>query len=153
VLDQLVGREDDGAGAVAPWAAERQDDVAAGQDLERALRNGWPQNVAGQAFEAAQVAGRNALRRIASFYMIEHMKQLLVQVDEDTFRKLEQIAPAHSRRRSAFIRTAIQNAIGAEQERATAEAYRKTPDAAEDAWFDPRVWEPKAPGSRGRTRR
>lgn len=58
LLDQLVGREDDGAGAVAPWAAESQDDFAAGQDLERAWRNGWPQDVAGQAFEAAQVAGR-----------------------------------------------------------------------------------------------
>jgi predicted transcriptional regulator len=85
--------------------------------------------------------------------MIEHMKQLLVEVDDDTFRRLEQIAPARSRRRSAFIRTAIQKAIGEEQERATAEAYGKMPDTADDAWFDPRVWEPPAPASRGRRRR
>jgi len=42
-------REDDGAGAVAPWAAERQDNVAVRQDLERALRDRRPQDVAGQA--------------------------------------------------------------------------------------------------------
>lgn len=81
------------------------------------------------------------------------MKQLLIEVDEETFTKLEEIAPARSRRRSAFIRTAIQKAIGEEQERATAEAYRRIPDSADDAWFDPRVWEPKTPASRGRRRR
>jgi predicted transcriptional regulator len=71
------------------------------------------------------------------------MKQLLVEIDEGTFHELERIAPARSRRRSAFIRAAIQKAICEEQERNTAEAYRKTPDSADDAWFDPRVWEPK----------
>ena len=81
------------------------------------------------------------------------MKQLLVEIDEGTFAKLEQIAPARSRRRSAFIRAAIQKAICEAEERATAEAYRKIPDSADDAWFDPRVWEPKAPVSRGRKRR
>jgi len=81
------------------------------------------------------------------------MKQLLVEVEDDTFRKLEQIAPARSRRRSAFIRTAIQKAIGEEQERATADAYRQMPDGADDTWFDPRVWEPKPPASGGRRRR
>jgi len=72
------------------------------------------------------------------------MKQLLVEIDEDTFKKLEQIAPARSRRRSAFIRAAIQKAILEDLERATAEAYRRVPDSAADAWFDPRVWEPLA---------
>jgi predicted transcriptional regulator len=81
------------------------------------------------------------------------MKQLLIEIDEEMFAKLEQIAPARSRRRSAFIRTAIQKAIGDVQERATAEAYRRIPDSADDAWFDPRVWEPKPPGYRGRKRR
>jgi predicted transcriptional regulator len=81
------------------------------------------------------------------------MKQLLIEVDDETFARLEQIAPARSRRRSAFIRTAIQKAIGDVQERATAEAYRRVPDSADDAWFDPRVWEPKAPSYRGRRKR
>ena len=48
------------------------------------------------------------------------MKQLLVEVDEETFKMLAQIAPARSRRRSAFIRAAIQKAILENQERATA---------------------------------
>jgi len=93
------------------------------------------------------------LCRADRFPISESMKQLLVEIDEDTFRKLEQIAPARSRRRSAFIRAAIQKAICEEQERATAEAYRKVPDNADDVWFDPRVWEPKPPVYRGRRRR
>lgn len=68
-------------------------------------------------------------------------------------KKLERIAPARSRRRSAFIRAAIPKTIGAEQQRETAEAYRRLPDSADDAWFDPRVWEPKPPAYRGRRRR
>ena len=73
------------------------------------------------------------------------MKRLLVEVDEETFAKLERIAPARSRRRSTFIRTAIQKAICEERERATAEAYRKIPDSADDVWFDAHVWEPEPP--------
>jgi len=93
------------------------------------------------------------LPRARLFSIKQYMKQLLVEVDEETFRKLEQIAPARSRRRSAFIRAAIHKAIGDELERATAEAYRQQPDCAEEAWFDPRVWDPKPPAYRGRRRR
>jgi predicted transcriptional regulator len=93
------------------------------------------------------------LHRTARFSINDHMKQLLIEIDEEMFAKLEQIAPARSRRRSAFIRTAIQKAIGDVEERATAEAYRRIPDSADDAWFDPRVWEPKPPSYRGRKRR
>lgn len=89
------------------------------------------------------------LSRAACFPISEYMKQLLVEIDEATFKKLEQIAPARSRRRSAFIRAAIHKAICEEQERATAEAYRRIPDSAADAWFDPRVWEPQPPAYRG----
>lgn len=90
---------------------------------------------------------------VAGFPISQHMKQLLVEIDEETFRKLEQIAPARSRRRSAFIRAAIHKAICDRQERDTAEAYRRVPDSADDAWFDARVWEPKPPAYRGRRRR
>ena len=55
-----------------------------------------------------------------------------IEVDEDTFKVLEQIAPARSRRRSPFIPAAIQKAILENQERATAEAYRRVPDSADD---------------------
>ena len=89
---------------------------------------------------------------VASWWAL-HMKQLQIEVDEDTFKVLEQIAPARSRRRSAFIRAAIQKAILESRERATAEAYRRVPDSADDAWFDPRVWEQKPPAHRRRRRR
>ena len=81
------------------------------------------------------------------------MKQLLIEVDEDTFKELERIAPARSRRRSAFIRAAIHKAICETHERATAEAYRRVPYSAAEAWFDPRVWESKPPAYRGRRKR
>ena len=71
------------------------------------------------------------------------MKQLLVEVDDDIAARLEQVAPARSRRRSEFIRMAIRKALWEEQERATAEAYRRHPDSAGDAYLDSSVWEPK----------
>lgn len=80
--------------------------------------------------------------------MDKHVKPSLSQLDDDTFEQLERIAPAHSRRRSAFIRAAIHKALCEEQERATAEACRPVPDSAGDAWFDPRVWEPERPAYR-----
>jgi predicted transcriptional regulator len=82
------------------------------------------------------------------FLKYEYMKQLLIEIDEETFGRLERIAPARSRRRSAFIRAAIHKALSEAQEHATAEAYRRIPDSADEAWFDPRVWEPKAPAYR-----
>ncbi len=39
------------------------------------------------------------------------------------------------------VRNAIRKALRDLEEARTAEAYRRTPDAAEDAYFDPRVWE------------
>ena len=93
------------------------------------------------------------MRGATGFIIDEYMKQLLVEIDEETFKKLEQVAPARSRRRSAFIRAAIHKAICEKQEHDTAAAYRRVPDSADDAWFDARVWEPKAPAYRGRKRR
>jgi len=105
--------------------------------------------------------GRNAWRKNWQvslpknfhLHIEELMKQLLIEIDEETFAKLEQIAPAKSRRRSAFIRGAITRALCEAQEELTAAAYRRLPDSAEDAWFDAHVWEPKAPSYRSRKRR
>ena len=69
------------------------------------------------------------------------MKQLLIELDDETAEKLEQVAPARSRKRSQFIRSAIRRALWELEERATAEAYRSQPDSAEAAYVDPRVWE------------
>ncbi len=70
------------------------------------------------------------------------MKQILVELDEAMASRLERVAPARSRRRSEFIRAAIGKALGDVEEERTAEAYRRQPDAAGDAYSNPAVWEP-----------
>lgn len=78
------------------------------------------------------------------------MKQLLVEVDDDIAAGLEEVAPARSRRRSEFIRMAIRKALWEEEERATAEAYRRQPDSAGEMDLEATTWEPKRgkPGRR-----
>lgn len=78
------------------------------------------------------------------------MKQLLIEIEDDLAAKLEEVAPGRSRRRSDFVRSAIRKALWDLEEALTAEAYRRTPDSAEAAYFDPRVWEP---AGRRRSRR
>lgn len=68
------------------------------------------------------------------------MKPLLVEVDDELARRLEQVAPARSRRRSDFIRLAILKALWEAEEQATAEAYTRQPDGPETP-FDPTVWD------------
>jgi predicted transcriptional regulator len=68
------------------------------------------------------------------------MKSLLVEVDDELAGRLERVAPARSRRRSEFVRTAILKALWEAEEQATAEAYARQPDSPETA-FDPTVWE------------
>jgi predicted transcriptional regulator len=69
------------------------------------------------------------------------MKQLLIELDDETAAKLEQVAPGRSRQRSHFIRSAIRRALWALEEQATAEAYRAQPDSVADAYVDVSVWE------------
>lgn len=78
------------------------------------------------------------------------MKQLIIEVDDEIAAQLEAVAPSRSRRRSEFVRAAIRRALWELEETATADAYRRTPDSAADAYLDPRVWEP--PASRQRRR-
>jgi len=66
---------------------------------------------------------------------------VLIQIDEKTARELERVAPARSRKRSAFIRTAIRKALMDEAERHTRERYLAIPDEAADD-FDPEAWAP-----------
>ena len=68
------------------------------------------------------------------------MKLLLIEVDDELASRLERVAPARSRRRSEFVRTAILKALWEAEEQATAEAYVRHPDSP-DAAFDPAVWE------------
>jgi predicted transcriptional regulator len=68
------------------------------------------------------------------------MKALFVEVDDELAERLELVAPARSRRRSDFVRSAILKALWEAEEQATAEAYSRQPDNSE-AVFDPSVWE------------
>ena len=63
-----------------------------------------------------------------------------MEFDEHTLQALERVAPARSRRRSEFIRKAVQKALWELQERSTAEAYARSPDS-EPILFDPAAWD------------
>lgn len=84
--------------------------------------------------------------------MIDHMIQVLIQLDEDTLRRLEEVAPGRSRKRSEFIRRALQRALWEEQELRTAAAYRRSPDA-EPVYFDAVAWQRDAPPKPRRSKR
>lgn len=73
--------------------------------------------------------------------MLEHMKQVLIELDADTAARLERVAPGSARRRSDFIRAAIRKALWELEEHVTEEAYARQPDAPGEAYLDPRVWE------------
>jgi predicted transcriptional regulator len=75
-------------------------------------------------------------------YILVSMKQLLIEIDEETATKLERVAPARSRKRSEFIRSALRRALWELEEQATADAYQRQPDSARDAYVDTRAWEP-----------
>jgi hypothetical protein len=86
-------------------------------------------------------------------YIIQYMKPLLIELDDDVAAKLERVAPGRSRRRSDFIRQAIRRALWDLEEQATAEAYRRRPDTPNDAYVAPDAWEPQDPPRRKRSRR
>jgi predicted transcriptional regulator len=69
------------------------------------------------------------------------MKVLRIEIDDNTMKRIDKLAPADSRERSAFIREAIQRALWEVEERQTQQAYARRPDSAEDAYFDAGVWE------------
>lgn len=79
--------------------------------------------------------------------------QIIVELDEATARELERVAPSRARKRSDFVRRALRQALDAEAERRTAEAYRRQPDDGQPEWLDPDAWEPRAPARRSRRRR
>lgn len=76
--------------------------------------------------------------------MILHM-QVLIELDPETLRQLEAVAPARSRKRSAFIRAAVRKALWELEEEKTRRAYATDPDD-EPAPFEPSAWEPLAFG-------
>ena len=87
------------------------------------------------------------------FYILDHMKQVLVEFDDETLARLERVIPSRSRRRSQFIRSAVNRALWELEEQATAEAYRRLPDASDEAYQDAAVWEPGRTTGRAKRRR
>lgn len=59
--------------------------------------------------------------------MVFHMKQILIELDDQCARDLERVAPAKKRMRAEFIRLAVRRAIDLALDRATEEAYRARP--------------------------
>jgi predicted transcriptional regulator len=81
------------------------------------------------------------------------VKQLIVELDDGLAGELERVAPARSRRRSSFVRSALRRALDELAEARMAKAYAAQPDV-EPAHFDPRLWEPAGALKRaGRRRR
>lgn len=72
------------------------------------------------------------------------MKQILLEVDDETAARLDEVAPARSRKRSEFIRAAIRRALWELQEQATEAAYRQQPDS-EPVYLDASAWEVHEP--------
>jgi hypothetical protein len=72
------------------------------------------------------------------------MKQILIELDDETASELESVAPARSRRRSDFVRSAIRRALWELREQAAEAAYSSKPDT-NPAFFDAGAWELKEP--------
>lgn len=85
-----------------------------------------------------------------NIYILDYMKQLLIEVDDELSAALEKVAPVRSRRRSEFIRYAIRQALWNLEEKRTAEAYKQQPDSADEIHLDPRVWEKPPKGAAAR---
>jgi predicted transcriptional regulator len=61
------------------------------------------------------------------------MPSILISLDEETYRALNQIAPAAKRRRTEFIRQAVKDAIRKQEYARMREAYLKQPDSGAEA--------------------
>ncbi len=61
------------------------------------------------------------------------MKSILIQLDDQTYRLLDRVAPAAKRRRAQFIRQALLEAAMAAEEARTRAAYQTKPDSEAEA--------------------
>jgi metal-responsive CopG/Arc/MetJ family transcriptional regulator len=61
------------------------------------------------------------------------MASILIQLDEQTLRALDRIAPAAKRQRAEFIRQAIKTALWKAEEERTRRAYLSNPDTETEA--------------------
>jgi predicted transcriptional regulator len=70
------------------------------------------------------------------------MQQVIVELDDETLRRLDQVAPARARKRSEFIREAIRRALNERLEEAMEQAYRAQPQDEAEVDLDPSTWAP-----------
>ncbi|MGC9969761.1 MAG: hypothetical protein ABSE56_04140 [Bryobacteraceae bacterium] len=72
------------------------------------------------------------------------MKSVLVQLDQETYRALSQLAPPASRRRAQFIREAIRRAVREAEYRKMRDAYAAQPDSESEAddWANAEEFQP-----------
>ncbi len=71
------------------------------------------------------------------------MAAVMIEVDDEVLERLERVGPGRSQRRAEFITMAIRKALWELEEQATAEAYGRQPDSADEAYVDPATWEPQ----------
>jgi Arc/MetJ-type ribon-helix-helix transcriptional regulator len=70
------------------------------------------------------------------------MNQVLVELDDDTLRRLNDVAPPRARKRSELIREAIRRALDRHLEQQMEEAYQRQPQDPTEGDLDPDTWEP-----------
>ena len=75
------------------------------------------------------------------------MKNVLIQLDDETMAQLEEVAPARNRARTEFIRRAIKAALHRSEFDRMRESYLKVPQEFADGgdWDDPLAWNPMSP--------
>ncbi len=80
------------------------------------------------------------------------MKQVILELPDETAAELERVAPGRARQRSAFLRAAVRQALDAAAESRMAAAYRAQPDDSEPVYLDPAAWQPRESrrGSKGK---
>ena len=71
-----------------------------------------------------------------------HMNQVIVELDDRTLKRLNQVAPPKARRRSDFVRAAILMALDDLAEQQMERAYRAKPQEFVEVDLDPATWEP-----------
>ena len=75
-------------------------------------------------------------------FILLHMQQVLVELDDRTMARLNRVAPPSARKRSEFIREAIRRALNERLEQDMERAYREHPQDGAETDLDPATWEP-----------
>ena len=70
------------------------------------------------------------------------MASILIQLDDETLKSLDGIAPAAKGQRAEFIRQAVKEAIRRREYEQIREAYLRQPDSCSDAddWSNAEEW-------------